>query len=246
MDTKTLLLGSIPPALAFLAEARNPVSAEVIRPQARLHAGQHIADPPQPLVVAALDPAAIEKELTDAAARTADTRGFLAAGIPAVLARLFPTQTPGAGRPRDPRSDHAAAVEALASTMTAVAETAVEVGGIIPTWISFTAATAAVLLEFVDVPMCLLLLLVFTLLSSLFGIPLFQQINYRDAAMITPPTPGRLCGSLRQVDCISRCIKAANLALVLLVIGVWIGTNFQEILKVCCVPPGNPPGNWAD
>jgi hypothetical protein len=44
-------------------------------------------------------------------------------------------------RPQEPR--HATMVEALTNTMTAVAETAVEVGGIVPTWISVMATTAA-------------------------------------------------------------------------------------------------------
>lgn len=170
MDAKTLLLGVIPPVLAFLAEARNPVSAETIRPQARRDAIQHIAPP------------------------------VVAAGS-------------GAG-------NNQAAIDALATTITAIAEAAAEVAGIVPTWISVTAAFAAVLVDLVDIRTCLVVLLVFTLISSLLAIPFFQRVNFRDHSLIAGVrTP--FCGSVRRVDCISRMIKGANIGLALLVLGVW-------------------------
>src|SRR5437868_5025029 len=99
MDGKSFLLGFIPPLLAFLAEFKNPVSAEVIRPKAEIHATQHV----------------------------------------------FPLANVKPGVAYDPPG----AKEALVTTIVATGETAAEVAGIVPTWISITSATTAVFADIV-------------------------------------------------------------------------------------------------
>jgi hypothetical protein len=175
MDGKTCLLGVIPPLLAALAEAKNPVSKDAIRPKALVHAQQHV---------------------------------FEAANA----------------KPDVPYNE-ANAKNALVTTIVAVGETAAEVSGIIPTWISITAATAAIFVDLVPGWVLLLILLIVTASSALLGIRYFQGIDYQSEAIVEDGTQSWPCGRERAVDRISCWIKLGNLGLALAVLIVWLATS---------------------
>ena len=138
MDGKSFLLGFIPPLLAFLAEAKNPVSAEVIRPKAEIHATQHVFPPANVKVGVAYDPQG--------------------------------------------------AKQALVTTIVVTGETAAEFAGIVPTWISITAATTAIFADIVPAWAFLLILLLITGGSAVWGIAYFpryfQSIDYQSEATV--------------------------------------------------------------
>jgi hypothetical protein len=176
MDGKTCLLGVIPPLLAYLAEAKNPVSANAIRPKAIEHAQQHV---------------------------------FQAINVK-----------------RGHQYDEEDAKNALVTTIVAVGETAGEVSGIIPTWISLNAAAAAIFLD-TDEPawVVLLILLLITCGSAVLAIQFFQGIDYQREAVVRSGIRSWPCGRERQVESISCWIKLGNLAIAATVVIVWLATS---------------------
>ncbi len=174
MDGKSFLLGFIPPLLAYLAERTNPISAEVIRPKAEIHATQHV----------------------------------------------FPPADVNPGVAYDPQR----AKEALVTTIVATGETAAEVAGIVPTWISITSATTAVFVDLVPAWVFLLILLLVTGGSALWGIRYFQRIDYQSEAIVADGRPSRICGRDREVDRISCWIKVGNVTVAIIVLLVWLAT----------------------
>jgi hypothetical protein len=181
MDGKTFLLGFIPPLLAFLAEARNPVSAEAIQPKAEEHAVQHV---------------------------------FPASGV-----------RPGFEVRQGHTYDEQATKNALVITMVALGETAAEVSGIVPTWLSITSATTAVFADIVPDWVFLLILLLVTGGSALWAIRYFQRVDYQSEAVVESGSGSWPCKRDRKVDCISCWIKTGNLGVAVIVLVVWLSTS---------------------
>jgi len=82
MDGKSFLLGFIPPLLAFLAEFKNPVSAEVIRPKAEIHATQHVFRPADIKPGVAYDPQGAKQALVTTIVATGETAAEVAGIVP--------------------------------------------------------------------------------------------------------------------------------------------------------------------
>jgi hypothetical protein len=176
MDGKTCLLGVIPPLLAYLAEARNPVSADVIRPRAVEHAQQHV---------------------------------FQAENVK-----------------RGYRYSEDNAKNALVTTIVGVGETAAEVSGILPTWISINSAAAAIFLGEIEDPwVVLLILLLITGSSAVLGIRFFQRVDYQREAVDGSGRRSWPCGRERAVETYSCWIKLGNVALAATVVAVWLATS---------------------
>jgi hypothetical protein len=125
----------------------------------------------------------------------------------------------------DFRYDADDARNALIKTVVSVGETAAEVSGIIPTWISVTSAVTALLIDIVPLPVLLLVLLIVTGGSALFGFRYFDSVDYQDEAAVAAGKRSWLCGGERRVDRISCYIKLGNVLLAAMVVAVWLASD---------------------
>jgi hypothetical protein len=175
VDWKILILGITPPILAILAEIFNPVSEHVIKEQVSGFRGPAWTITPRPDVdepppVPDKDTSAeILREITNLV-----SRGVIRALLCAAMARRT-MYTQKVARAEEAYQEN---VNNIAERIAEVSSGAVEVSGVIPTWISVTAAVSTILADLVGVLQTAVILLAWTLVSGLAGLKFFTTVNY--------------------------------------------------------------------
>jgi hypothetical protein len=112
---------------------------------------------------------------------------------------------------------------AISNTIAGTAIGAAEASGLIPTWISFVIGISSVLVEIVNPCVLISFILAFTILSSLFSIPFFTQLNY--FVFGAQASRWRICRGRTGAECASRGVIFLNLLVMLLVVGDYLYTD---------------------
>jgi hypothetical protein len=112
---------------------------------------------------------------------------------------------------------------AIAEVMTGVAMGATEASGLVPTWISFTAALTAVFIDIIDPLLCLIIVTISTAVTAILGFSFFARLNFytfsKDASRQS------ICRGRTGAECASRIVMILNAIIIFILLGIWLLTD---------------------
>ena len=128
----------------------------------------------------------------------------------------------------------------------AIANGAVKIALLVPTWISVTSGLAAAFIDEIEISWLIGGIAIWTAISALFGLKYFSEKNYYEYALYVPKSRFGLSGPTR----VSLAIISINLAVILILLSAWFrfpGLAWREPLKTSlqwCWPSSEYVTNW--